>query len=138
MPAKAVDLNVVRQLALALPNVEDASSPRGTGFKVGGRLFACEAIHKSAEPNSLMVRVSLNERARLLAEDPRAYYVTEHYVKHPAILVRLSQLSRQALRDLLGTAWLFVSEKAAGGGDDRTAQRRRSSAKPRRKRLVRD
>lgn len=115
MPAKTVDFGVVRKLALELPNVEDATSPRGVGFKVNGRLLACEAIHSSAERNSLMVRVSLDERARLLAEAPDAYYVTKHYLKHPAVLVRLQRIRRDVLRNLLATAWAFVSEKTDGG-----------------------
>ena len=123
MPAKAVDFGVVRKLALELPNVEDATSPRGVGFKVGGRLLACEAIHSSAEPNSLMVRVSLDERARLLVEAPDACYVTGHYLKHPAVLVRLQRVRRDALRNLLATAWAFMSEKS-GGGAKPVAKRR--------------
>lgn len=136
MPAKPVDLAVVRQLALRLPNVEDATSARGTGFTVAGRLLTCEAIHESAEPNSLMVRVSLNERARLIAEDPSAYYVTKHYVSYPAVLVRLSRMSRSALRDLLAMAWVFVSEKP-GGGKAKPVETRRARTKVRRKRRVR-
>jgi hypothetical protein len=108
----SVELHAVRKLALALPDVEDVSSPRGVCFKVAGRLLACEAIHASAEPSSLMLRVSLAERTRLLAENPDACYVTAHYQKHPAILVRLSRVRRDALRDLLGAAWLFVSENS--------------------------
>jgi len=138
MPAKALDLSDVRTLALTLPSVEDATSPRGAAFRVGGRLLACEAIHESAEPNSLMVRVSLDERARLLVEAPDSYYVTEHYLKHPAVLVRLARLHRDALRNLLATAWLFVSEKSATTGDDRPpAKRRTQRAKPRSKRRAR-
>jgi hypothetical protein len=133
MPAKPVDLAVVRRLALKLPNVEDATSARGTGFTVAGRLLACEAIHKSAEPNSLMVRVSLDERARLIAHDPSAYYVTKHYLPYPAVLARLSRMSRSTLRDLLATSWLFVSEKAAGG-KAKPVETRRARAKLRGKR----
>ena len=116
MRTKLVDFTVVRKLALELPNVEDVSSPRGVGFKVGGRLLACEATHKSAEPDSLMVRVSVEERARLLADSPLVFYVTEHYVKHPAVLVRLARASRAALRSVLATGWMFVSEKAVNAG----------------------
>ena len=113
MPAKAVSLSVVRELALALPNVEDASSPRGMAFKVGGKLLACEAIHESAAPDSLMLRVSMADRTRLLAEKRDACYLTQHYLKYPAVLVRLRRISRADLRDLLGASWLFVSEKSA-------------------------
>jgi hypothetical protein len=132
MPARTVDLSVVRAFALRLPNVEDASSARGAGFKVGGRLLACEALHKSAEPNSLMVRVSFDERVRLLAGAPDTYYVTEHYLKHPAVLVRLSRLGRDGLRNLLATAWIFVSEKSAKKVAAKpVAKRRMQRAKPR-------
>ena len=124
MPAKAMDFGVVRKLALELPNVEDATSPRGVGFKVNGRLLACEAIHSSAEPSSLMVRVSLDERTRLLAEVPDACYVTEHYLKYPAVLVRLQRVRRDVLRNLLATAWAFVSEQTGGEGKRRVAKRR--------------
>jgi hypothetical protein len=89
MPAKAVDFDVVRKLALELPNVEDATSPRGAGFKVGGKLLACERYMALRSRTPYMVRVSLDERARLLAEAPDVCYVTEHYLKHPAVLVRL-------------------------------------------------
>jgi hypothetical protein len=50
-----IDIDVVRTLARLLPDVAESTSPRGTGLKVRGRLLACEAIHTSAEPNSLMV-----------------------------------------------------------------------------------
>ena len=75
--------------------------------------MACPAIHKSAEPDTLMVRVSINERDKLIAENPDLYYVTEHYKNYPSLLVRLSKIDHVTLRNLLGTSWLFVSEKAA-------------------------
>ena len=136
----AVELAVLRKLALALPDVADVSSPRGVCFRVAGKLLACEAIHASAEPSSLMVRIGLAERARLLAENPDACYVTAHYQKHPAILVRLSRVRRDALRNLLGAAWLFVRENSATTGEkkrrvhtkSKLTGRSRSTREPRR------
>jgi hypothetical protein len=116
MPRQKMNLEAVRKLVLVLPDVEENTTPRGTGWKVGGRLLACQAIHKSAEPNSLMVRVPPELRAHLLAENPDAYYVTDHYSKHPAVLVRLSHISRDSLRDLLDFAWEFVSAKTRKAG----------------------
>jgi hypothetical protein len=100
----SIDFDAAREIALALPGVEESTTSRGTSLKVAGRLLACPAIHGSAEPGSLMVRVSVEERERLLATEPRAYYLTEHYVGYPAILVRLSRVSRDSLRDLLESA----------------------------------
>jgi hypothetical protein len=74
-------------------------------------MLACPAIHSSAEPSSLVVRVSAELRERLLATEPDAYYLTEHYVGYPSILVRLSRVSRDSLRDVLASAALEIGEK---------------------------
>ena len=79
-----------------------------------GKLMACPAIHKSAEPETLMVRVSKDERARLIADDPNTYYVTDHYRNYPSVLVRLSRISEEALEMVLGLSWKFVFEKSVG------------------------
>jgi hypothetical protein len=70
--------------------------------------LACVPAHRSAEANSLVVRVDFEERADLLATAPDVYYVTDHYVGCTAVLVRLSQVNPGMLRDLLGMAHKFV------------------------------
>jgi hypothetical protein len=108
---RGIDFDVVKQIARALPGVEEHVSPRGTGFKVGGKLLACEAVHASAEPRSLMVRIGSVEREFLLAAEPDAYYLTDHYRGYPAVLVRLSKISQKALRERLEGAVKFVGAK---------------------------
>jgi len=107
----ALDFDAAREIALALPGVEESTTPRGTSLKVAGRMLACPAIHSSAEPSSLVVRVSAELRERLLATEPDAYYLTEHYVGYPSILVRLSRVSQDSLRDVLASAALEIGEK---------------------------
>jgi hypothetical protein len=51
----------------------------------------------------------------LLAAEPRVYYVTDHYLNYPSVLVRLPRIDRSSLRDLLEMAWSFVSSKTKGG-----------------------
>ena len=92
-----------------------------SSLKVHGQLFACPAINKSAEPNSLMIRCDLDQRAGLLAEDPATYYLTDHYEPYPCVLVRLSQVRLDVLKDLIRMSWQFVSSKARA---KRPAQRR--------------
>jgi len=70
-----MDLEAVRSMGVALPDVKDASGRRGAALKIKGRLFACTAIHKSAEPDSLMVRISGPLKA-LLAES--CEFVRQH------------------------------------------------------------
>ena len=108
----ALDESVLREIALQFPDVEDGSTARGVAFTARGRLLVCAAIHKSAEPGSLVVRIGVEQRARLLAAHPDALYLPDHYAKYPAVLARLGRLDRESLRDILGAAWLFVTEKA--------------------------
>jgi len=112
MAKKLVDFDVVREIGLALPGVEESSLHGAPSLKVSGRLLTCPALHKSAEPNSLMVRVGFDQRAALLSADAKRYYITNHYVTHPSVLVRLSEIDRQSLYDLLRTSWEFVTARA--------------------------
>ena len=111
MQKKEVDFDTVKKLALALPDVEESTIYRSPALKVRGKLLACVAIHKSAEPNSLAVRIDSERREELMAAAPDVYYLTKHYVNYPVVLVRLSQIHSEALRDLLRMAWRFVTAK---------------------------
>jgi hypothetical protein len=95
-----------------MPDVEEGTTHRSPSLKVRGKLLACIPIHKSAEPDSLAVRIDFDRRAELLAGDPDIYYLTDHYVDYPVVLVRLSRIHVDALRDLLNMAWQFVSAKS--------------------------
>ena len=101
----------VRQLASDLPRVEEGTSWGAPALKVDGRMFACVPTHKSAEPDSLAVRISFSDRDELLANDPGTFYVKEHYVNYPCVLVRLPRIHRDALHDLLHMAWRFVATR---------------------------
>jgi hypothetical protein len=94
----------VRTIGLALPGVVEGTCYGAPALKVGGHMFACMASHRSAEPQSLVVRLSFEQRDELIAADPQTYYLTQHYVDYPTVLVRLRHVHRDALRDLLATA----------------------------------
>jgi len=111
MPRTKITFDVVREIGLALPDVEESSTRGAFALKVRGNLLACTTIHKSAKPDSLMVRIDFDQRAALLAEAPETYYVTDHYVNYPAVLVRLSQVQKDELRGLLASASRFVTSK---------------------------
>ena len=125
MPRKPLDFDAVRAIGLALPDVVESTSYGAPSLKIGKQLLACPAIHKSAEPNSLIVRIPLADRDRLLEEQPAVYYVTDHYVNYACILVRLSAIRRDALRELFGNAWRFVMEQAQHSARKRGNRRRR-------------
>ena len=74
-------------------------------------LLTCQALDKSVGPSTLAVRIDFDQRAELLATEPSIYYVTDHYMNYPTVLVRLSRIDRKSLSDLLDMAWRFVSSK---------------------------
>ena len=99
----------VRAVGATLADVEAATSWGAPALKVRGKMFVCMAVNKAAEPNTLVVRMDFAQRDALLDEDPETYYLKDHYVGHPCVLVRLSRVNRDALRDLVQTAHRFVS-----------------------------
>ena len=70
------------------------------------------AMHRSAEPGTLVVRAGFEERDLLLEDAPETYYTTDYYRKHPVVLVRLSRIDRDALRDVLSMSWRLTVAKA--------------------------
>src|SRR5947208_13512953 len=104
MPRSAIDFETVRKIGLALPGVEESTAYGSLALKVRGKLLACVPAHRSAETGSLAVRIDFDHRAELLAAAPDVYYVTDHYLNYNAVLVRLSRVTLDVLRDLLRMA----------------------------------
>lgn len=114
-PVGAFD--VVRAIGLLLPGVQAATKYDGSPIlKLRGCFMAGLAMHGSAEPDTLVVRVDLDERELLLDEAPETYYVTDYYRPHPVVLVRLARVDRDALHDLLSVSWRLTSAKAPRAG----------------------
>ena len=91
----------VRLIALALPKVEEGTSYGTPAFKVAGKLFV--RLHQDGE--SLVVRMEPGERTMRMKADPATFYITDHYLHYPWILVRLASVDPDDLRDLLEEAW---------------------------------
>ena len=123
MPKSTIDFDTVRKIGLTLPGVEASTAWGAPALKVRGKLLACVPVNRSAEPGSLMVRVDFDDRAELLAADPNVYYVTDHYLGYSAVLVRLSRVTPDVLRDLLGMAHKFVTASDAGRSSSRNRRK---------------
>jgi hypothetical protein len=102
---------IVRAIGRQLPDVEESTMYGAPALKVRGRMVACMASHKSAEPGTLVVMMPFEERNALIEEEPASYYLKEHYRNYPVVLVRLSRVQSDALRDLLTGALRFVTER---------------------------
>jgi hypothetical protein len=103
----------VQRIGLALPGIRTATrydgSPRLT---LAGCFVAGLATHESAEADTLVVRMDLDQRALLIEDAPDTYYLTDYYQRYPLILARLSALPDDALRDLLAVSRRLTLLKA--------------------------
>jgi hypothetical protein len=112
MPRRHMTFEDVKKIGLTLPDVVEGTTYGTPALKVRGKMMVCMASHKSAEPGSLVVRIGFDDRDALIADDPRTYYVKPHYEHFAAVLVRLALIDREALRDLLQSAWRTVTADA--------------------------
>ena len=108
-----LSFEAVRKLGLSLPDVVDGTAYGAPALKCGGKLLACIPVNRSAEANSIVVCIDLEQRAQLLREHPETYYVTDHYAPHPTVLVRLSKITRADLKQLLSDACRFVASSTS-------------------------
>jgi hypothetical protein len=111
--ARLVTFETVKAIALSMPDVAETTGYDGaTVLKAGGSFMAGIASDESAEADSLVVRCELEERTLMLEDAPETYYLTDYYAKYPLVLVRLSEVSEDALRDLLSVSRKLALAKA--------------------------
>src|SRR6266581_6086041 len=106
---KGVTFDTVREIAQTLPGAEESTSYGTPAFKVKGKLFARQ--HQDGE--SLVVGVDFEAREEMMSTAPEKFYITDHYLNYPWMLVRMSEVNQDELRDLLNGAWRRVSGKKA-------------------------
>ncbi len=101
----------IRKIALALDDVEEATSYGTPAFKVGGAMIA----RLRDDIGALVVRTrSIEERDELIVADPQTYFIIDHYLKYPYILVSLTRAKPDAMRDLLKGAWKVAAAEKKG------------------------
>src|SRR6266851_8557166 len=104
---KSVTFDTVREIAQTLPGAEESTSYRTPAFKVKGKLFARQ--HQDGE--SLVVGVDFEEREEMMSADPEKFYITDHYLNYRWMLVRMSKVRPDQLRDLLIRSWRRAAPK---------------------------
>jgi hypothetical protein len=102
---KPVTFERVRELALALPGAEQGTSYGTPAFRVRGKLFA--RMHQDGE--SVVIRIDYDERRMRMETDPRTFFITDHYLRYPMMLVRLATVYDDDLEDLLEQSWRLVA-----------------------------
>ncbi|MGH2749400.1 MAG: MmcQ/YjbR family DNA-binding protein [Actinomycetota bacterium] len=102
-----VPFDVVRELALELPETEETTSYGTPAFKVRKKLFA----RLREEGDVLVVKVERDERAALIESEPDVYFFTPHYENYGFVLVRLDAVDRDELREILTDSWRLAAPR---------------------------
>src|SRR5436305_14613680 len=98
---RGVTFDTVREIAQALPGAEESTSYGTPAFKVKGKLFARQ--HQDGE--SLVISVDFEAREEMISAAPEKFFITDHYLNYPWMLVRMSKVTPAELRDLLIGSW---------------------------------
>lgn len=103
---RGVSFADVVQLGRELPDVVESTSYGTPALKLRGKLL----VRLKEDGQTLVLMTTIEERERLLTAAPDVFFLTNHYVNYPAVLVRLPQIEQVLLRELLAEAW-----RIAGG-----------------------
>jgi hypothetical protein len=104
-----LDFDDVRALVRDLPGVEEATSYGTRALKVRGKLL----VRLKEDGETIVVRVSFDEREMLMEAEPQTFYVTDHYRPWPTMLVRLGSVDPGTLKRLLVQTWREAAAKKA-------------------------
>jgi hypothetical protein len=97
-------------------------------FLLDGRFFA-----RFRDDDTVLVLQlgTMAEREVLMQLDPRAFFFTEHYRNYPAVLIRLAEVPRSLLVDVVMEARRQVAAPRAGRSRAKRPPAPKAPAKPR-------
>ncbi|MGO9464245.1 MAG: MmcQ/YjbR family DNA-binding protein [Isosphaeraceae bacterium] len=96
-----VTYETVREIARAFPGAVEGTSYGTPAFHVGKKLF----VRKHQDGESLVVKIDFEQRKMRINADPDTFFITDHYLNYPWVLVRLATVEPDDLRELLQDAW---------------------------------
>lgn len=102
-----VTFELIRKLAHKFPAVEDGTSYGTPSLRVKGKFMA----RLKEDGQSIVFRVTFDERDLLMKTRPGVFFITDHYLGYPAVLMRLSAASPEEAADVVGMAWRFAAPK---------------------------
>jgi hypothetical protein len=123
------DAHDVRQVALALPHVEEIESD-GFDFRVAGKGFVWSyPERRSGRPRVIRTDIAVlfvgdeAEKQALLLGEPDVFFTAPGYDGWPLVMLRLDQVDVQRLDELVADAWRMRAPAALrddlGDLDDR-------------------
>lgn len=94
------------KIALALPGAEASTSYGTPSIKVRGKILS---RWRTEAEGGLAIRCDFLDRQILLQAQPDLFFLTDHYLNYPMILMRIEKASRGDLMDIAERAWRLVA-----------------------------
>ena len=94
------------KIALGLPGAEAVTCYRTPGVKICGKIFS---RWRTEAEGALAIRCDFLDRQILLQTQPEVFFLTDHYLNYPMVLVRLDKVSKDVLTDVAERAWRLVA-----------------------------
>jgi hypothetical protein len=107
-----MDWDDVLAIGLALPGVEVSTSYGTPALKVRKKLI-CRL--KEDGETLVLLQVEDIERQFLMETRPAVFYLTPHYEGWPTLLIHLSKVDPEQLRELLAQTWQRLAPKTLQG-----------------------
>ncbi len=125
---RGVPVGGARRLLLGLPGIAEGRSYGMPSFLLDGRFFA---RFRDDETVLVLQLGTIAEREVRMQLDPRAFFFTEHYRHYPAVLIRLAEVPRALLIEVLMEARRQVAAIRAVRSRGKHAPARNAPARPR-------
>ena len=124
---RGVSFPEVSELAKALPGIIESTSYGTPALKIDGKLLA----RLKEDGETLVLRMDFVNRDLLLRAEPDLFFLTDHYLNYPSILLRLKEVTRKRMAELLEDAWRLVSPRRLAGpsGAKRPTTKKRAARK---------
>lgn len=112
----------VVDIALTFPGTEETRSYGTPALKVKGKILA--RLRSEAE-GGLALRCDPVDRHMLMQADPDTFYLTDHYLNYPMVLVDLGRVRWDAMPGIIEQAWRMVAPARLIASYDAERQRGR-------------
>ena len=94
-------------MTLALPNVVEGVCFGTPAFYLRKKLM----LRLWEDLETLVVKLPIEQRPGLLKTEPDIFFLTDHYLNYPTILVMLPNVSLDRLAGLIEGAWRLLASK---------------------------
>jgi len=104
---KGITFETVREIARALPGVEEGMSYGTPAFRVKGKFL----LRLKEDGETIAIKCGFDERDFRMQADPTTFFTTDHYAGYPTVLIRLATVRLTDLKEVVEQSWRLHAPK---------------------------